>query len=285
MGKKRIFDDVEEGQDSGSEAEVPTKASINIDKAPKQAKPLPEGYVCNACGAIGQHAIYNCPLKISKKVKKEVQSSSSSCETEKKDIKTEQTQEKEEDESDSESESDENENDEEKEKKAQKKLRKKAKKAEAKAQRQSGGNEERYSAFVSGLSFETTRESLLQLIQENVKEPLPLTARDIIILSFPDSKRCKGLAYVNFDREEHLQLCLSLDGLPHGDRTLSFQKSAQPVKSRKQAGLEKSRQTGPRCYRCGGKHEPKECTNPRICYRCRSTEHISSNCPLRHKAA
>lgn len=281
MGKKRIFDDCEGGQDSDNESQEPAEGPVNVKKAPKQAKPLPEGYVCNACGAVGQHAIYNCPLKISKKVKKEVQSSSS--ETVKKDTKNE-NEVKEGDESENDNDSSvEGENDEEKEKKAQKKLRKKAKKAEAKAQRQSGGNEERYSAFVSGLSFETTRESLLQLIQENVKEPLPLTARDIVILSFADSKRCKGLAYVNFDREEHLQLCLALDGLPHGDRTLSFQKSAQPVKSRKQAGLEKSRQEGPRCYRCGGKHDPKECTNPRICYRCRSTEHLSGNCPMRHK--
>ena len=30
-------------------------------------KPLPNGYKCNACGAVDEHAIYNCPLKVVRK--------------------------------------------------------------------------------------------------------------------------------------------------------------------------------------------------------------------------
>ena len=36
-----------------------------------------------------------------------------------------------------------------------------------------------------------------------------------------------------------------------------------------------------RCYRCGGKHEPKDCTNDRRCYRCGGTDHISTECHLK----
>lgn len=33
------------------------------------------------------------------------------------------------------------------------------------------------------------------------------------------------------------------------------------------------------CARCGGSHDIATCTNPRMCYRCRGNDHISSECP------
>ena len=39
---------------------------------------------------------------------------------------------------------------------------------------------------------------------------------------------------------------------------------------------------GARCYRCGETgHLPATCSNKRICYKCKSTEHISKDCPKR----
>ena len=36
-----------------------------------------------------------------------------------------------------------------------------------------------------------------------------------------------------------------------------------------------------RCYRCGGRHNPAECRADRICYRCKSSGHLSAQCPSR----
>ena len=38
-----------------------------------------------------------------------------------------------------------------------------------------------------------------------------------------------------------------------------------------------------KCYRCGEDHEPKTCTNLRVCYRCRGTDHLSVDCPKKPK--
>jgi hypothetical protein len=44
------------------------------------------------------------------------------------------------------------------------------------------------------------------------------------------------------------------------------------------------KEQGPRCYRCGGAHDPKTCENPRVCYKCRGTDHLSKDCPKKRKA-
>ena len=43
------------------------ECGYNERKKPKTKKPLPPGYVCNACGKKDDHAIYDCPSKLTKK--------------------------------------------------------------------------------------------------------------------------------------------------------------------------------------------------------------------------
>jgi RNA recognition motif-containing protein len=240
MGKKRRFSDEEdvlagtlEGRE-GEEDVVEEKVIIL-----KKEKPLPEGYVCNACKAVGHHAIYNCPNKISKKKKKTSEASKSS------EVAIEEASEV----------------------------------AEAVGYK--------YSAFVSGLPFSVTKGSLLKILRENMEGTVSLTPSDIILLMFPDNlHKCKGIGYVNFSDENEFKSCLDLNGIKLDDRTLKFEKSNlpnQPKRDKAERGgkSERSIDKEPRCYRCGQKHDPKMCSNPRICYRCKSTEHISSHCPLK----
>jgi hypothetical protein len=46
--------------------EVKEPAPVSSSAGKKEAKPLPAGYVCKACGVVDAHAIYDCPLKIKK---------------------------------------------------------------------------------------------------------------------------------------------------------------------------------------------------------------------------
>lgn len=250
----------EEGVAEAKEPE-PEEVKAKPVKPAKPSKPLPEGYTCNACGAVGDHAIYNCPLKIVQtKPKKRALSDldEPSAEAPPADSVAEEiavpvpV----------------------KKVKTPKVPKVKSEDAEPKAQR--------FSAFVAGLPFETTRDSLLKYIREHMEWCNNVTARDIIVLTFPDNpKKCKGLAYVNFDTQAELQDCLKLNGMKIGEMNLTVMESKLPVKGK---GEIKPKAKEGRCYRCGQKHEPKDCTNPRVCYRCKSTEHISTKCPMRKSA-
>ena len=65
--KKEKKEKKENKEKEAQEAEVETVAvaEIGVDgigKAPRK-KSLPPGYKCFACGALEQHAIYECPMK------------------------------------------------------------------------------------------------------------------------------------------------------------------------------------------------------------------------------
>ena len=62
MDKKRKHAKRQEGEDSELQIKFVHR---------KKSKALPNGYVCSACGAQGEHAIYDCPQKLPKKPKKE----------------------------------------------------------------------------------------------------------------------------------------------------------------------------------------------------------------------
>lgn len=245
MGKKRIFDEDE----AGDAEEISQQVDYEINRErnpPKVTKPLPEGYVCNACGAVGEHAIYNCPMKVSKKKQKTSTNASSSSSG-----------------------------------------------VNVAARDESVNDESEptiFPVFVSGLSFDMTKIKLIDMIKEannteDEESKCDLTPKDIILLSFPDNpNKCNGLAYVNCTNMDDYNRALKLNGTPCGKMKLSAVPSTQETKKHKAEDNRKEKKLRIKseikhCYRCGGDHDPKTCTNPRICYRCRATDHLSSQCP------
>jgi len=184
------------------------------------SKALPIGYVCNACGVCNDHAIYNCPMKVSKKVGKGNPDMSSPS------------------------------------------------KAES----------EMNTLYITGLPFDMTTSKLLQLLKTcGATDILP---KDVKIIPFPDNlKKCKGIAFVKCTNESDIIQSLELDGTALGTKTLRVQRVSNNASSK--SAQKSSAMASNRCYRCGKVHPPSECPNPRVCYRCMKTDHLSSNCPLK----
>ena len=248
-----------------------------LAKKRSSGKPLPAGYTCKICGAVDDHAVYQCPdgknaasAKASKSTAVPSSSSSSSG------------------------------------------------KHTIDAQGSAGDDSsttEHVQVYLSGLPFDTTSGKLVTILREkncaqDLKHPF-----GIHVVCFPDSpNKCKGVAFITFTNKAAADLCVKkLDGMEAekeagkgagGEdkegadaRTMTIHAE---INKRKQAKEWKppAAKTAPsvvfkrgvgmgegekeiRCYRCGGKHEPKDCTFDRQCYRCRSTDHISSECPLK----
>lgn len=272
MGKKRTFGD--------DEAETePTEAKESTDGGSKgKKKALPPGYVCKACGMKDDHAIYNCTLAI-KKTKTEKQE-----EKEKVEVTTA----------------------------APEAVPASAPTAKSKpptkpvaegAAVPSSSSDANVNtsnpltAFITGLPFKTSRTKVIDIFQ---KEGFAsdLTGKEVKLVMFEDRpEKCRGLAYVTFTSEEDYQKALALSGQEYEGRTLKivpcapFSKGpSTPFESKSSniKGAFKGRSKLPegvvkitRCYRCGEMHDPNQCTNKRICYKCKSTEHLSSQCPFK----
>eukprot|EP01031_Cornospumella_fuschlensis_P030499 gene30499-36862_t len=244
---------------SSSEEDQPKPKQQKTENTKSEQKPkaLPPGYRCNACGAVDDHAIYNCPNKVPKNGKQaanQPNSSSTGPAT-----TTSSTTDK-------------------------KKEKKERKKEKAKSERR----EYKRSIFVSGLPFTSTKESILKLFNDHIEGEFSLKPRDVVLLTFPDSpQRCKGLAYMNFADEDEFNRALAVDGIKVENKTLNVTESKIATKSSSSSPAEAKKYVKTkRCFRCGkAGHEPKECTNPRVCYKCLGTDHISKNCPKKQKAA
>ncbi|RYH14108.1 hypothetical protein EON65_34140 [archaeon] len=247
---------------STSSEEEPKRKLQKTAPARNEQKPkaLPPGYRCNACGAVDDHAIYNCPNKIAKneKPKENPEKKTSSSSTIPSDPSTPNTSVA----------------DKKKEKKERKKDKSKYEKRVYKR-----------SVFVSGLPFTSTKDSILKLLNDNMEGEFSLKPRDVVLLTFPDNpQRCKGLAYVNFADEDEFSRALAVDGIKVENKTLNVVESKIATKS--STGEKKKYNKVKRCFRCGKTgHEPKECTNPRVCYKCLATDHISKDCPKKQKTA
>lgn len=228
----------EETQLPGNE-ENPEDVIATPSTKKRKIKDLPSGYVCHACGAVEDHAIYNCPIKISNKLDNK-----------------------------------------------KKRRGEKDTVVDAPATSFPGQTGVIKAVYISGLPFSYDKEQLMALIQgQNDTTPIGITSRDITLLTFEDNPdKCKGMAYVNCHNDHDYELCLSLHGMKMGKTYVSSVPSIHPLKDRASPPATKKPPKSPRCYRCGQEHDPVTCTNPRICYRCKSTEHLSFNCPHRKAA-
>lgn len=265
--------------------------------AEKNKNPLPEGYVCNACGAVGQHAIYNCPSKKKGLKKGSNQDSEESKTKVDNDDGSNEAKAVEEEKSEVNNDVDDE----------------AAKEEGAAGDDNSASNNDSNSnnkptAFISGLPFWFSRRKLLALLEEKQCSE-GVTFRDVKIVTFEDNPRkCKGLAYVSCSEEAQLSNIIKVlhDSTIDGKLKLSVVPSSternahrsgpsaatttgskrkrrkqRPQQGDNSADGEEDEQQQRRCYRCGGKHDPKDCTNERICYRCRGTGHLSSQCPFK----
>jgi hypothetical protein len=198
-------------------------------------KPLPPGYVCNACGST-EHAIYNCPNKVSNKAKKakgnrdEAAAQSSSLHSNNK---------------------------------------------------QKGGAMiyDNHKVIMTGLPFDTTVESLSEFLTK-----ASLQHYRVKLMKFEDSAKCKGVAFVTFRDVDDATKSLELTGTEMGAKLLKVEKIViqnNNGKKMSQKGGGDKGGASKRCYRCGEAHDPSTCRNPRICYRCKSTEHVSKDCPMK----
>lgn len=286
MGKKRqieVATEEEEVEVAASTSEVLAEESSLAAKVQqdKKEKPLPPGYVCNACGG-SDHAIYNCPIKISKKKPKKSGASSESLIPELVEVCQEVA--------------------------VSPASKGAAEAPEASAAEEEGGVEEhnKNKVYLSGLPFDMTNEKLTAFLASH-----DVVALHVRTMPFPDNdSKCIGVAFVTLNDEASTARCFELTGISMGRKTLKVEQITDKKKKGKATG---ERMAGggrggaagggrggaggrsgpgapkakkiPRCYRCGEMHNPDTCINPRICYRCKSFDHISSQCPKKKPKA
>jgi hypothetical protein len=239
--KKRALSDAEE-----SSEQAPVICEPVTSEPSKVKKPLPPGYICKACGN-GGHAIYDCPSKVARE-----KPADSDAPLTAKPAKAAST-----------------------------------KKGEKSATPESA-NDNKPDAninktYVSGLPFDMTNEKMKGYFEEH-----DCKVKFVNMAVFEDNKsKCKGFGFVTFEDAESTDRAISLTGANMGKKTLAVAQCVDREKekpTRKKAekegempAIKKARV--PKCYRCGENHDPATCSNPRICYRCRSSDHISSQCP------
>jgi len=225
----------------------------------KRSKSLPEGYICKACGS-SEHSIHDCSNKITSKKQKvsnnnnnEVASSLTS-----EHIKEEITQ---------------------------------TKKSSSSVAPTESSHIEKYSskkAYVSGLPFHITKLKLKEIL-----ENASCDVAHITLSCFTDNpSKCKGVAFVTFRDEESVQKAIELTGTEMEGKVLKVEAFKSDLSttsisktSDKPQGTSNKLADNKRCYRCGGKHDAKTCTNARICYRCKSADHLSFDCPQKKPVA
>lgn len=80
-----------------------------------------------------------------------------------------------------------------------------------------------------------------------------------------------GVVILTIEGTETLAKILQLNGKLVGGREIIVKLNTP----------QQSKHVQKKCARCGGAHDIATCNNPRVCYRCRKTDHISSECPKR----
>ena len=284
----------------------------------KKRKPLPDGYICRACGKVGMHAIYECPLKVPlKKLKTAATAADTTSLSPAVVVVVEEEMETT------------GSRDDDSAHPVQKSIRSNKDTKQMKATDGSGPSQPRttnstkHVVFISGLPFSCKPAEVIAVFQsEGIGSDL--SRKDVRLVMFEDSpQRCKGLAYVTFHSEDDYRMALALTnrsmagrtlsievckpnkptitagGSSHGDSSMgvkqledrsigsgrgSRKQNDHPASSSSSSSSFGKKKINSRCYRCGMQHDVNQCTNKRICYRCKSTEHLSSQCPLKKKS-
>ena len=181
------------------ESQQQTKKAKKEDaRATRDAKPLPEGYICNACKQPG-HAIYDCPLKVSKKAEKK---------------------------------------------------------------------EKKETLFLSRLPKKWDEDAFLGFLRD-AEVDMDTVSKTKLVTNTEGS--FSGVILLTVTGNETLSKVLQLNGETLAGRDIIV-KIDEPQKKKKQ-------QMQKHCARCGGLHDITACTNSRICYKCKGTDHISTDCP------
>jgi len=301
MDNKRKSEEI-----SSSELELESRPP-HIIKTKKVLKPLPPNYTCKICGQVDDHAVFLCPQKIKKKyLEDKVENPPTRADNLKKldtpeghntimsiyiaGLPFDCTREKlvmyltggkdnqpakEETQTEVAVEGDEVEEDEEKSEKKLKKEKKRKEKEEAKAAKKAEKDAEKAEkAEAAGYPVPEAKP----VVEEEDDGSFichcteKLTTKRIKLVMFDDNtKKCKGIGFVRLSSEGDMEKCLEANGVVFHDRIIKITR----VLPSDNDGKRKA------CYRCGKMHDPLTCSNPRICYRCKSTSHISSDCPLK----
>lgn len=295
----------------------------------KKRKPLPAGYICRACGEVGIHAIYECPLKVP--LKKLKTADTSAADTSIPSPAVVVVLEEEQEEATGTRDDDSTHHPVPKSiKSSNKDIIQQIKKA-TDGPGPSHPLSTKHVVFISGLPFSCKATEVIAVFQsEGIGSDL--SRKDVRLVMFDDSpQRCKGLAYVTFHSEDDYKMALALTNRTMAGRTLLIEVckpnrsaitagngnnhgdngggggGAKQLEDRSKSGGRGSRNhddhpasssssssfgkkkissstSSSRCYRCGMQHDVNQCTNKRICYRCKSTEHLSNQCPMKKKS-
>ena len=307
--------------EAGVIAVVRTLSNADVDTTDggktesKKRKPLPAGYICRACGEVGMHAIYECPLKVPlKKIKTAATAADATSSTPAVvvvDEVEEATGSRDDDSAHLVQKSNRSNKD------TQQHQVKEATDGTDLSQPRTSSLSTKHVVFITGLPFSCKHAEVIAVFQsEGIGSDL--SRKDVRLVMFDDSpQRCKGLAYVTFHSEDDYRMALALTNRTMAGRTLSIEvckpnkptaiaggnshshgdsgrgsrKYDNPLSSSSSSsssfGKKKSNSSSSssrRCYRCGMLHDVNQCTNKRICYRCKSTEHLSSQCPMKKKS-
>jgi RNA recognition motif-containing protein len=111
-----------------------------------------------------------------------------------------------------------------------------------------------------------TSERLKEWMEENsIEGPI-----EVNIIRDKITEEPKGVGFVTVETTQS-EAVLALNGSQLDDKVFNIKVDDKPAEKKEKVSRK-------RCYRCGGDHEPSQCTSDRVCYKCGSSDHISSNC-------
>ena len=146
-----------------------------------------------------------------------------------------------------------------------------------KKQKLENKGEPRQKFFVSNIPHTTSAEELESFIRENgIKNDIKIRLAMRV-----KSNENKGFGIITIDASFTNEM-LALNNATVGHREINVKLDDPEVKKTKNREDWSGAQPTKRCFRCGECHDPKKCTNARICYRCKSTDHLSSECEKKH---
>lgn len=127
--------------------------------------------------------------------------------------------------------------------------------------------------FMSHLPAKWTRANVVSFLGSNGIPNEKISNISMIMGGEGEEKIFKGVALVTVVGLEPLSKILQLNGELVVNRAIVVKINEPKPKN----AIKK------RCFRCGEAHNPITCNNPRVCYRCKGTGHLSTECPKKSK--